>query len=61
MEEQFAELLTAHESLKLRVIAIEEALVNLQGFFIEGRDSSQQGRVVYGTNDGLARAEARSV
>lgn len=47
MEEQFAELLTKHESLQLRVTALETALVNLVGFQIEKGDSSEQGRIKF--------------
>lgn len=47
MELQLAELLTLLESVKLRVAAIESALTNIKGFYIETADGSEQGRIKY--------------
>lgn len=48
MEEQFAQLVVAHESLKLRVGALEDALLNIMGFYREEEDGSTQGRIKFG-------------
>lgn len=60
MEDKYDELLMQQESLKLRVKYIEDALVNLVGFYIERIDSSAQGRLRYNPNGDRATAQART-
>lgn len=47
MDETTADLITLVESLKLRVCALEDALLNLAGFTKVADDNSQQGRIVF--------------
>lgn len=47
MNESIADIITLVESLKLRVCALEDALVNLQGFTKVTEDNSQQGRIIF--------------
>lgn len=49
MEEQFEELLTKHESLKLKVEALEDAILNIMGFYRDEEDGSTQGRIKFGS------------
>lgn len=49
MEEQFAELLVKHESLKLKVEALEDAILNIMGFYRDEEDGSTQGRIKFGS------------
>lgn len=48
-EEQVEELVVNHESLKLRVDALEDAILNIMGFYREEADGSTQGRIKFGT------------
>jgi len=48
MEAQFAELLVRFESLQREHIAMKKALLNIQGFYIETADGSEQGLIKFG-------------
>lgn len=48
MEQQLNDLQIAHESLKRKCNAIEKALLNIKGFYVETADGSEQGLVKYG-------------
>ena len=43
------ELLTKIESQKLRIDALEDALLNITGFYRETSDGSRQGQITFGT------------
>lgn len=49
MEEQIAQLIIENESLKMRLGAVEEALLNIVGFYREESDGGQQGQIKFGT------------
>jgi hypothetical protein len=43
------ELITKIESQKLRMDCLEDALLNITGFYRETADGSQQGKIRFGT------------
>lgn len=49
MEEQLAQIAIENESLKMRLSALEDAVLNLQGFYREEKDGGEQGRIKFGT------------
>lgn len=48
MEEQFEELVVKHESLLLRLSSLEDAVLNIMGFYRDDEDGSTQGRIKFG-------------
>lgn len=48
MEDQLAQLVIENESLKMRLEAVEDALLNIVGFYREEKDGGEQGRIKFG-------------
>lgn len=64
VEETIGELVTKLESQKLKISALEDAVLNLQGFYRETKDGSLEGRIRFGTPDEqvapVAKTETRT-
>lgn len=58
MEEQLAQLLIELESTKLRLLSVENALINLVGFYIP-EEGSEAGRIAFGLNVGRISPQAK--
>lgn len=48
MDPVVEELIIKCESQKLRIDALEKALLNITGFYLETADGSEQGRIKFG-------------
>ena len=61
MEEQLAQLVIENESLKMRLDAVENALLNIVGFYREEKDGGDQGRIKFGEPKTQVAAVAKEV
>ena len=61
MEEQLAQLVIENESLKMRLDAVENALLNIVGFYREEKDGGEQGRIKFGEPEKQVAAVAKEV